>query len=115
MIQKKEYKHIQKKEKDWFRLKGYVHLGPQHTPADRKRIEPYVKDKLSVTKHAFMPFIHKELKVRKFRRELAHDGTRSILRKPSSKTRHIYYSNHLDAKVFSYYSELLSKKYEKLL
>lgn len=85
IVHKKEYRHIQKKEKDWFRLKGYVHIGPQQTPADRKRIEPYVKDKISVAKHSFMPFIHKELKVRKFRKEMYHDGTRSKLRKLHQK------------------------------
>jgi hypothetical protein len=101
-----------KKGKDWFRLKRYPHIGLQLEPKDRAWIEPYVRNKGAVASHAFYPFIHRQLKVRKFRREICHDGTRSKLRKPTTKEREIYFSNHLDSNVFSYSSELLSKHYE---
>lgn len=104
-----------KRKKDWYRLKRYLHIGEQLEPKDRKWIEPYVKNEKAIEKHAFFPFIHRAMKVRKFRKEVCHDGTRSKLRKPDSKTRHIYFSNHLDANIFSYYSELLSKEYEKTI
>lgn len=102
-----------KKEKDWFRLKRYPHIGMQLKPKDRAWIEPYVKDKEAISAHAFYPFIHRQLKVRKFRKEICHDGTRSKLRKQTTKEREIYFSNHLDSNVFSYYSEILSFAYEK--
>jgi len=102
-----------KKKKDWFRLKRYPHIGLQLEPKDRKWIEPYVKNKDAISTHAFYPFIHRQLKVRKFRKEVCHDGTRSKLRKPSTKEREIYFSNHIDSNIFSYYSELLSKEYEE--
>lgn len=102
-----------KKQKDWFRLKRYPHVGMQLEPKDRAWIEPYLKDKEAISKHAFYPFIHRQLKVRKFRKEICHDGTRSKLRKPTTKEREIYFSNHLDSNVFSYYSEILSSDYEK--
>ncbi len=108
-------KVIKKRKKDWYRLKKYVHIGSQHNNSDRSWIEPYVKDKSAIAKHSFMPFIHRELKERRFRRESCHDGTISKLRKPSYKARDIYYCNHFDAKVFSYYSEMLSKKYEDII
>lgn len=102
----------EQKNKDWFRLKRYPHIGLQLEPKDRAWIEPYVRNKEAIASHAFYPFIHRQLKVRKFRREICHDGTRSRLRKPSTKEREIYFSNHLDSNVFSYYSELLSTHYE---
>ena len=101
-----------KKQKDWFRLKRYPHVGLQLEPKDRAWIEPYLKDKTAISKHAFYPFIHRQLKVRKFRKEICHDGIRSKLRKPSTKERDIYFSNHLDSNVFSFYSEILSTVYE---
>lgn len=102
-----------KKNKDWFRLKRYPHVGMQLEPKDRAWIEPYVKNKEAISTHAFYPFIHRQLKVRKFRKEICHDGTRSNLRKPTTKEREIYFSNHLDSNIFSYYSEILSFAYEK--
>lgn len=101
-----------KRKKDWFRLKRYPHVGLQLEPKDRTWVEPYVKNKEAISKHAFYPFIHRQLKVRKFRKEVCHDGTRSELRKPSTKERDIFFSNHLDSNIFSYYSELLSKAYK---
>ncbi len=105
----------EKKNKDWFRLKRYPHVGLQLEPKDRAWIEPYVKNKDAIATHAFYPFIHRKLKVRKFRKEICHDGTRSVLRKPATKERDIYFSNHIDSNVFSYYSELLSTAYEKTI
>jgi hypothetical protein len=102
-----------KKNKDWFRLKRYPHVGLQLEPKDRTWIEPFVKNKDAISSHAFYPFIHRQLKVRKFRKEVCFDGTRSKLRKPSTKEREIYFSNHIDSNIFSYYSELLSKAYEQ--
>lgn len=107
--------HKKKIDKDWFRLKRYPHIGLQLEPKDRAWIEPYVKDKNAISSHAFYPFIHRQLKVRKFRKEICHDGTRSKLRKPTTKEREIYFSNHLDSNVFSYYSELLSSAYERTI
>lgn len=101
-----------RRNNDWYRLKRYPHIGFPLEPKDRAWIEAYVKDKEAVATHAFCPFIHRQLTTRKFRKEICHDGTRSKLRKPDKKKREIYFSNHLDSNVFSYYSEILSKEYE---
>lgn len=82
---------------------------------DRKWLAPYVKDKRAISKHAFYPFIHRKIKVRRFRRKINDDGTRSKIRISSSKSREIYFSNHIDSNIFSYYSELLSIEYEKTI
>jgi hypothetical protein len=104
-----------KKKKDWFKLKRYPHIGLQLEQKDRNWIEPYVKNKEAVATHAFYPFIHRQLKVRRFRKKINLDGTRSKLREPSEKKREIYFSNHIDSNIFSYYAEILSQGYENTI
>lgn len=101
--------------KDWFRLKKYPHIGFPLEIYDRKWVEKYVSDPQKIASHAFFPFIHRNTKTRKFRREISHDGTRSQLRKPSIKEREIYYASHLDSNIFSYYAQIISNAYEKQL
>lgn len=106
---------LKKRKKDWFRIKRYPHIGFPLQPADKKWIERYLINKEAIAKHAFYPFVHRKLEVRKFRREICHDGTRSTLRCPSKKQREIYFSTHIDSNIYSYYSELLYNEYEKSL
>jgi hypothetical protein len=104
-----------RREKDWFRIKRYPHIGLPLEPRDRGWIEKYVSDKDKVAKHAFFPFIHRKTETRKFRKEICHDGCRSDLRKPSLKERELYYANHLDGSIYSYYAQLITKYYEDAL
>lgn len=85
------------------------------TPIDRKWVDQFVKNPKAIAVHGFYPFIHKKLSVRKFRKEILNDGSRSKLRNSSNKTREIYFANHLDSNIYSYYSELLNKHYESKL
>lgn len=62
-----------------------------------------------------MPFIFRELKVRKFRRAVSTDGSKSEMRIASSKKREIYYASHLDAAIWSFYAQKLTLAYENLL
>jgi hypothetical protein len=101
--------------KDWFRLKNYPHIGLPLTSGDRNWVYNYVKDPIKIKEHGFFPLIHKTLVVRKFRREKNTDGSRSKLRVPGKKIRHIYYANHLDSNIYSYYAKKLSSKYEEKL
>lgn len=103
------------KKKDWFRLKRYPHIGAQFQPKDRMWIESYVKNKEAIKSHSFYPFIHLNLSVKKFRRIKFDNGSRSIDREASFKNREVFYASHLDALIFSYYSELLNKDYEVYL
>lgn len=105
----------QKKEKDWFRVKQYSHIGLRLSKSDEKWVKSYITNRYNIETHAFFPFIHRELSVRKFRREIAHDGTRSKLRKPSTKNREIYFANHIDSNIYGYYADKLSKHYEAKL
>lgn len=106
---------LKKKEKDWFRLKRYPHIGLPLEPSDKVWIEKYVTDKTKISEHAFSPFIHRKTEARKFRKEICHDGTRSNLRKPSNKERELFYANHIDTNIYGYYSQLISTEYEKKL
>jgi hypothetical protein len=117
---------IVKKEKDWFKLKRYPHIDNPLLAKDRHVwIEPYVTNPLKVAAHNFYPFIHKKSKVRKFRREYCEvcgkllyinkDGKKTVRKAAKPKEREIYYAGHLDALVYSYYAELLSEEYEKIL
>lgn len=114
-----------KKEKDWFKIKKYPHIGLPLKNSDRyKWIQKYVTSPERVAEHSFLPFIHKTSKVRKYRKEYSEkDGslnktiTNGIkqYRKSSIKTRELYYASHIDSLIYSYYSKLLSDKYEEKL
>ena len=106
------------KKKEWFKIRYYPHIGYPLTNTDKQRVCSYIKNKEKIKSHSFFPFIHKTIKTRKFRKEydkernLLHEGKRIVF-KP--KKREIFYSNHLDANIFSYYGHLLNKQYTKVL
>ena len=51
-----------KKEKDWFKIKRYGHIGLPLNDSDRYIwIQNYVTNPEKVAKHSFLPFIHKLL------------------------------------------------------
>lgn len=112
-----------KDKKDWFKIKRYPHIGLPLENSDRfKWIEKYVTNSDMVAKHAFLPFIHKTSKVKKFRKVYtAEHGSISdkhkmgdkVLRKPAEKKRELFYASHLDSLIFSYYAKVLSDNYEK--
>ena len=112
----------EKKKKDWFKIKRYPHIGLPLDNRDRlKWIEKYVTNPDMVTKHSFLPFIHKTSKVKKFRKVYSAEhgavsekykvGTK-VLRKVAEKKRELFYASHLDSLIFSYYAKLLSDCYE---
>lgn len=103
-------------EKDWFRLKRYPHIGLPLQLKDRGWVERYVSNPAKIKAHSFFPFIHRKISVRKFRCSKDEYGIRSDLRFASYKVREVYYANHLDSNVYSFYSAKLKEIYEvKLL
>ncbi|MDY0017806.1 MAG: reverse transcriptase domain-containing protein [Candidatus Delongbacteria bacterium] len=103
--------------KDWFKVKGYPHIGLPLSFSDRDWVNKYVQNKASVSKHAFLPFIHKTIKSRKYRKKYDDNGDilNDGMRTPDYKKREIFYASHLDSNIYSYYSFLLSSYYESLL
>ncbi|TPD71118.1 reverse transcriptase domain-containing protein [Flavobacterium microcysteis] len=101
--------------KDWFRLKKYPHIGLPLKLKHKAWVENYVTNPDLVKKHSFYPFIHRKLSVRKFRQKKLEDGTKTKERFESYKEREVFYANHLDSNIYSYYSSLLGELYEKKL
>lgn len=106
---------IAMEEKDWFRLKKYPHIGLPLDLKDRLWVEEYVMDTQKVKSHSFYPFIHRNISQRKFRRAINSKGIKSIERSISYKSREVYYANHLDSCIYSYYSQILDIGYERIL
>jgi hypothetical protein len=102
-----------KKEKDWFRIKKYPHIGLPLKPADRSWVTHYVANPVKVEQHAFYPLIHRNTVVRKFRKNIdKKTGERSEMRFAKAKERELYYANHLDACIYSYFAKQLNMAYE---
>lgn len=107
-------KDVQKKY-PWYKVKGYPHIGLPLTYADAERVAQYVMNPAKVKAHAFKPFIFRETKLRKFRRDIDDYGHNMSKRTPEEKTRPINYASHFDAQVYSYYGHELNKRYEERL
>ena len=112
---------MEKKKKDWFKLKRYPHIGFPLNAKDRYLwIEKYVTNPEEIKNHSFLPFIHKTSKKRKFRKQydentgdvIIDKTSKKALRKSDVKDRELYYASHLDSLIYSYYADNLSKKYE---
>lgn len=109
-----------KKKKDWFKIKGYPHIGlPLEFKDKSKWIVPYITNSRNIATHAFLPFIHNPSRVKKFRKEYSTEDGKAILsesnkalRNSGEKQRDIFYASHLDSLIFSYYAEKLSDCYE---
>lgn len=112
------------KEKDWFKLKKYPHIGLPLENKDRcKWIENYVTNNENIATHAFLPFLHKVSKKRRYRKRYDKNGILETYevgdlkknRFKDIKPRELYYASHLDSLIFSYYTKLLNKPYEDKL
>lgn len=99
----------------WFKLKKYPHIGFPIITSDYKWVKEYILDKNNITKHSFLPLIHKRITQRKFRPDKSRiDKTKTNrrFRIKSLKERNIYFSSHLDSIIYSYYNSLLVEAYE---
>ncbi len=104
------------RQKDWFKIKKYPHIGRPLMAKDRMWVSNYVGNKNKIAEHAFYPFIHRTTLTRKFRKSVDPlTGKRSQTRISALKPRDLYYANHLDSCVYSYYAMLLNVSYEQKL
>lgn len=97
---------IQKKRVDWFPVKAYLHFD---LPLQRPDAEALVTDPSAICRHAFLPLISFDRRVRRFKRNKKE--------KPNIiyKIRQLAYCSNKDTYIFAYYASLLDKKYEKFL
>lgn len=104
--------------KDWFKLKKYPHIGLPLQPKDKGKLISYVKNKDAVAKHRFTPFIHRQIKQRKYRatsKDNKNEYGKRVREKADPKERPIFFASHLDSLVYSYYSHKITKSYEHYL
>ncbi|MFM7850552.1 MAG: hypothetical protein ACKO96_01230, partial [Flammeovirgaceae bacterium] len=109
---------MKKKNKGWYKPKGYLHISPKLRRDDENSVLKYIQTKLH--SHHFFPLIHETLSTRRYKKlangERSHFDYFSAESKPTAKNREIFYANHLDAHIYSYYAnEVLGPKYKTLL
>ena len=111
------------KQKDWFKDRGYLHFSNRTPLSKRKAILNYISDKEKVAKHSFYPLIFKEIKQRRYKLSDFNGALRRSHKKmkngkviSNSKIRQILYASHIDAHIYSYYTQkIISPKYESYL
>lgn len=89
----------------WYRRRGYPHFDHPISLHDATEI---VTDPLQVARHGFYPFIEFTVETFKVKRI---SPSAKIKRIP--KQRPIAYASHVDSHIYSYYSYVLSKEYER--
>ncbi|MDC1107351.1 reverse transcriptase domain-containing protein [Prolixibacteraceae bacterium] len=103
---------------DWFKIKGYPHIGLPVTIKDFKWIKEYVTSEEKVNNHSFLPLLHMQSKVRQYRKQYDVNNGKLLyggLRIAKVKKRNLHYASHLDALIYSYYAEKLGVKYENYI
>ena len=113
-----------KKEKDWFKNRGYIHFTNKTLLSQRKNILSYIKHPKKISRHSFSPLIFKEIKQRRFKESSFNGVLRRSHKKINKngnvesniKIREILYATHIDAHIYSYYTQkIISPKYENYL
>ncbi len=107
-----------KEEHPWIKFKKYPHIGFPLERKDTSKLEGYIMNENKIAKHSFLPFLHRTIFQRKFRantKGLLNKSKKRTRVKVKPKAREIYFASHFDAQIYSYYSYLLSVKYNELL
>lgn len=95
------------KQKDWLKVKSYTHLTPKIPLKEQNWIRLYVQNTSKIESHRFYPMLHYTIVDKKYRRPKL-DGRKNLEREFRAKHRDIFYSNHLDSHVYSYYASILN-------
>ena len=112
------------KRKDWFKNRGYIHFTNKTPLSQRKKILSYVEQPKKISRHSFSPLIFKEIKQRRFKESNFNGVLRRSHKKREKngnvesniKIREILYATHIDAHIYSYYTQkIISPKYENYL
>ncbi len=112
------------KQKNWFKPKAFTHITQKLSLQDGEWIKEYASDPKKVEDHKFYPLIHRTIVLKRFkvsndkhgRKVKKHHTFEGNNRKPNVKYREIYYPNHLDAHIYSYYTQkILEPLYEAQL
>jgi hypothetical protein len=98
----------QRHKQDWFRPRGYPHFDYKLNKDHRKSITNIVTNPARVASHSFYPFI----RYAKIKYKTKFDNETKKTFTDRTGKRQICYAAHLDAQIYSYYSQLLTEKYE---
>jgi len=109
-------------QKDWFKDRGYPHFSNKTPLSDRKDIESYISNPNNISKHSFYPLIFKEISQSRYKlsdfsgvERRSHKKIKDGKIVSNKKIREILYATHIDAHIYSYYTQSLSIKYEEYL
>ncbi|WP_299222329.1 reverse transcriptase domain-containing protein [uncultured Aquimarina sp.] len=116
--------HTKRKEKDWFKDRGYPHFTNKTPISSKKNIQRKISNPNYISRHSFSPLLFKQIKQRRYK-EADFNGTerRSHKKKlkngkivSNTKIREILYATHIDAHIYSYYTQkIIAPKYESYL
>lgn len=112
-----------RRQKDWFKDRGYPHFSNKTPVNIRKKIFYYISNQHKVAHHSFHPLIFKEIRQRRYKLSNHNGVIKRSHRKvengkviSNAKIREILYATHIDAHIFSYYTQTkISPKYETYL
>lgn len=93
-----------KNKKNILKNKNYVHFDNRKKPT--YNILNQISDREWVSKHAFYPFLHFQIKFNKY---IYNKKDKERIKK--TKTRDIYYSAHIDRYIYQYYANELNDNY----
>ena len=96
-----------KNKKNILKNKNYVHFDNRKKPT--YSILKQVSDREWVSKHAFYPFLHFQIKFNKYTYNKKENK-----RIKKIKTRDIYYSAHIDRYIYQYYANELNDNYNTI-
>lgn len=110
-------------DKDWFKDRGYPHFTNKTPLSIRKKVERYVTNRKKVSHHSFSPLIFKEIRQRRYKfsdfngkERRSHKKVKNGKVVSNTKTREILYATHIDAHIYSYYTQqIITPKYESYL
>lgn len=124
------------KNKEWFQPKGYLHFTTKLKEHNLNFVKHYIEQKdekglyVNIAKHAFYPLIHRTVLQRRFKKIQDSEGKQVLTDtgkhkrshfdfvkgKTNAKPREIFFANHLDTQIYSYFAkEILGKEYEEML
>lgn len=95
-----KFKDVQDSSDRWYKSRGYVHFD-NRVPRDVAL--NCVSNPKNITKHSFWPFLKNSQSTPQYK---------SHLKKTVNKDRPIMYASHIDSHIYSWYTQLLSERYE---
>lgn len=112
-----------RKEKDWFKNRGYLHFTNKTPLYTKGNVEKYVSNAQKIARHSFSPLILKHIKQRRYKNSSFNNIDRHSHKKvknrkivSNTKVRDILYATHIDAHIYSYYTKkIITPLYEKYL